>query len=113
MRPTIPSDCNETISNLIQDCWHTDPNLRPSFRSISSILLNFMVSNHIVSELALNLSSYDKNETDYDIILPSSSSNSSSNTDSDSEFIALPRSRSRTVNDIPAVRRVASLQERV
>jgi len=33
-RPTIPSDCPEKFSKLIQDCWNANPSSRPLFSQI-------------------------------------------------------------------------------
>ena len=33
-RPPIPSSCPTTLKNLIQMCWHRDPEKRPSFKQI-------------------------------------------------------------------------------
>src|SRR5689334_5594902 len=35
LRPTIPSECPAAISQLIQDCWHQDPDKRPSCPGIA------------------------------------------------------------------------------
>ena len=41
-RPEIPGDWHETIVELIKACWQNDPEARPSFVSIASILEKLM-----------------------------------------------------------------------
>ncbi|KAG5675702.1 hypothetical protein PVAND_005585 [Polypedilum vanderplanki] len=45
LRPEIPSSCNENLRNVMQQCWHKDSTLRPSFsdikKSLSAALLNW------------------------------------------------------------------------
>lgn len=38
LRPAIPRDCNDLWSALMQACWDTDPDERPSFRTITDSL---------------------------------------------------------------------------
>eukprot|EP00871_Galdieria_phlegrea_P005258 jgi/Galph1/5733/GphlegSOOS_G4318.1 len=38
MRPPIPPQCPTELAQLIQTCWHQDPNRRPSFPEIMKIL---------------------------------------------------------------------------
>eukprot|EP00877_Chromochloris_zofingiensis_P012267 jgi/Chrzof1/7294/Cz02g18050.t1 len=38
LRPDIPKDCDPAWSSLMQDCWHGNPRLRPSFTDIISRL---------------------------------------------------------------------------
>jgi len=38
LRPGIPRDCNEDWSRLMQACWQSDPEKRPSFRQITDSL---------------------------------------------------------------------------
>ncbi|XP_065178459.1 uncharacterized protein LOC135809116 [Sycon ciliatum] len=33
-RPTIPEDCQADLSELMQQCWHHDPEQRPTFKDI-------------------------------------------------------------------------------
>lgn len=37
-RPTIPSECNQVISRLMQRCWHEEPQKRPSWDNILCVL---------------------------------------------------------------------------
>ena len=37
-RPVIPSDCPLLLANLITSCWNQDPDARPSFVEILSLL---------------------------------------------------------------------------
>jgi len=34
LRPTIPTDCPKPFAKLMQRCWDTDPQVRPSFKEI-------------------------------------------------------------------------------
>jgi serine/threonine protein kinase len=43
-RPTIPADTPPQYKKLISDCWHGNPELRPSFQSILQILANHKIS---------------------------------------------------------------------
>ena len=38
VRPVIPENCNATLRELITQCWHPDPNARPSFTQITERL---------------------------------------------------------------------------
>jgi hypothetical protein len=42
LRPTIPDDTPEEFAKLIQECWSTNPEERPAFRSICSSLSNLL-----------------------------------------------------------------------
>jgi len=34
----VPADCPEALRELMVDCWQHDPNMRPSFETITEIL---------------------------------------------------------------------------
>jgi hypothetical protein len=34
LRPEIPAHCPESLSSLIEECWHRDPDCRPDFEAI-------------------------------------------------------------------------------
>ena len=36
MRPAIPAKCPEPLVSLINDCWHNDPEQRPSFAQVAN-----------------------------------------------------------------------------
>eukprot|EP01125_Pyxidicula_operculata_P000455 TRINITY_DN10484_c0_g1_i1.p1 TRINITY_DN10484_c0_g1~~TRINITY_DN10484_c0_g1_i1.p1 ORF type:complete len:491 (+),score=105.96 TRINITY_DN10484_c0_g1_i1:110-1582(+) len=42
-RPDIPPNCEPSLKILIQRCWHPDPNKRPAFDQIISLLDNVLV----------------------------------------------------------------------
>lgn len=42
-RPPIPADCEPSLKNLIEKCWHPNPSVRPSFSQIIHDLENIMV----------------------------------------------------------------------
>jgi hypothetical protein len=49
-RPPIPAECEPTLRDLIQRCWHPNPASRPSFQEIISwldqILINVAIQDH-------------------------------------------------------------------
>lgn len=42
LRPTIPASCPPAFANLIRDCWHANPNTRPSFDTIAERLTSML-----------------------------------------------------------------------
>lgn len=41
-RPTIPSDSNSTFAQLISDCWMQNPDKRPTFKEIRTVLTSIV-----------------------------------------------------------------------
>ncbi|KAF5816092.1 putative protein kinase TKL-CTR1-DRK-2 family [Helianthus annuus] len=41
-RLDLPEDLDPSLSSIIQDCWQSDPALRPSFESIMTRLSSLM-----------------------------------------------------------------------
>jgi serine/threonine protein kinase len=41
LRPTIPAYCEPVFSRLMQSCWNTDPEERPSFKEICEVLSSY------------------------------------------------------------------------
>jgi len=41
LRPTIPAHCEHVFSRLMQSCWNTDPEERPSFKEICEVLSSY------------------------------------------------------------------------
>jgi serine/threonine protein kinase len=39
LRPVLPGDLSPTLAKLIHSCWHDDPQQRPTFTEICSLLL--------------------------------------------------------------------------
>lgn len=39
-RPKIPSRCPDKLKNLINQCWHHDPNIRPTFNEVMDVIRN-------------------------------------------------------------------------
>jgi serine/threonine protein kinase len=44
LRPDMPEQCPEQLSNLVQACYHPDPKARPSFPDICVKLRHIMCS---------------------------------------------------------------------
>ena len=44
LRPTLPDDMNAEFKELISDCWHGEPSLRPSF---SVVLIRLQHISHV------------------------------------------------------------------
>lgn len=40
LRPTIPSHCPAPLREIIQDCWHDDPEKRPTMENVLDRLLH-------------------------------------------------------------------------
>ena len=45
LRPTLPDDMDADFRELISDCWHAEPSLRPSFSVILISLQNIRAVN--------------------------------------------------------------------
>merc|ERR1711937_66635 len=45
LRPSIPSSCPSEIQDLMQKCWHQDPEARPPFSEIFSTLQTWIDDN--------------------------------------------------------------------
>jgi len=43
MRPPIPDTCNPNLKTLIENCWHPNPNMRPTFKEIIPRIEDIMV----------------------------------------------------------------------
>lgn len=43
VRPEIPSNCRQELSETMTNCWHKDPNQRPSFTEVRKSLARSLV----------------------------------------------------------------------
>ncbi|GAM23944.1 hypothetical protein SAMD00019534_071190 [Acytostelium subglobosum LB1] len=59
LRPTIPATCPEAMANLMRDCWHDDPKLRPSFADIITALKSMQQSFPLSTKVEYSRSIYD------------------------------------------------------
>ena len=41
VRPPIPDDCEPSLRDLIQACWHPEPSRRPSFADVLFSYLHY------------------------------------------------------------------------
>jgi hypothetical protein len=46
LRPEVPENCPKRIANLMRRCWHEDPNMRPPFDVVVSLLLKMQTTAH-------------------------------------------------------------------
>jgi len=50
-RPDMPPDCPTTLCNLIESCWQTDPQLRPSFaRILEASLFDCIIIEELIKD---------------------------------------------------------------
>ena len=42
LRPKIPAESDDTLSNLIRECWLQDPELRPNATAVFQILDTYL-----------------------------------------------------------------------